>query len=118
MDVQVEVQFSIQHTIQELQQEFVQLGHFPDWKVIEDADTRPQLFFETRIVSVNLATPGDRQAWFVFSLEASGELRKRIVLPNVIPSNVNIHIRDLKEFLSFCRECLVSSPGSTSPVGP
>jgi hypothetical protein len=112
MDVQVEVQFTVQHTMDELQQEFVELGHFPDWKVIEGVDTRPQLFFETRVVSVDLFTPDDRHAWFVFYQEACGELRKRIVLPHVIPANVNIHIPDLKEFLTFCRECLVSAPGT------
>ncbi len=111
MDVQVEVQFTIQHTMDELREEFVTRGHFPDWKVIEGADTRPQLFFETRTVSVNLLSHEDRQAWFVFSLEACGELRRRIVIRHVVPSKVNIHIADLREFLAFCRTCLVASPG-------
>lgn len=110
MDTQVEVQFTIQHTIDELQEEFVKRGHFPEWKVINGVETRPHLFFETRIVSVNLLSIDDRQAWFVFSLEASGELRRRIVIPNVVPSTVNIHRNGVREFLAFCRECLISSP--------
>lgn len=113
MDVQVEVQFTIQHTMEELQVEFVQRGHFPDWRVIEGVDTRPQLYFETRVVSMNLHTAEDRQAWFVFSLEACGELRRRIVIPHVVPSGVVIHIPDLRDFLAFCRTCLVSSPGAS-----
>ncbi|HLO68680.1 MAG TPA: hypothetical protein VK188_16770 [Holophaga sp.] len=109
MDVQVEVQFTIQHTLEELKDQFVRRAHFPDWKVM-DADTRPQLFFETRTVSFNLSTEEDRQAWFVFSMEACGELRKRIQIRNVVPSGVTIDIPDLTEFLAFCRHCLVASP--------
>ena len=111
MDVQVEVQFTIQHTLDELKEAFVHRAHFPDWKIIQDTETRPQLFFETRIVSVNLSSESDRFAWFVFSLEASGELRKRILIHNVIPSGVTIDIPNLKDFLNFCRNCLVASPG-------
>ncbi len=111
MDVQVEVQFTVQHTLEELKEAFVKRGHFPGWRVIEDTDTRPQLFFETRVVSVNLSSEGDRMAWFVFSLEACGELQKRIVIPHVVPSNVNVDVPDLKDFLAFCRHCLVASPG-------
>jgi hypothetical protein len=110
MDVQVEVQFTIQHTMDELKEQFVHRAHIPDWRVI-DADTRPQLFFETRIVSFNLSSEADRQQWFVFSLEACGELRKRIAIHNVVPSGVNIDIPNLKDFLDFCRNCLVASPG-------
>lgn len=110
MDVQVEVQFTIQHTIEELRESFVKRGHFPDWKVIEDTETRPQIYFETRVVSMNLSSEADRLAWFVFSLEATGELRKRVVIPNIIPSKVSIDIPDLNDFLSFCRHCLVVSP--------
>lgn len=112
MEIQVEVQFTVQHTIEELRSEFVKRGHIPEWRVIEDAETRPQLFFETRIVSVNLSNEEERLAWFVFSLEASGELRRRIVIPNVVPSGVNINIPDLPAFLRFCRNCLVDSPGT------
>ena len=110
MDVQVEVQFTIQHTMDELKEQFVRRGHIPDWHVI-DADTRPQLFFENRVISFNLSSEEDRFAWFVFSLEASGELRKRIVIHNVVPSGVNIDIPNLKDFLNFCRNCLVGPPG-------
>ncbi|BDU78628.1 hypothetical protein [Mesoterricola sediminis] len=109
MDVQVEVQFTVQHTLEELKEHFVKRAHIPAWRVM-DADTRPQLFFETRIVSFNLSTEAERFAWFVFSMEACGELRKRIEIRNVVPSGVNIDIPDLDEFLAFCRHCLVASP--------
>ncbi len=112
MDVQVEVQFTIQHTMEELKEQFVRRGHIPDWRVI-DAETRPQLFFETRIVSFNLSSEEDRRAWFVFSLEACGELRKRIHIRNVVPSGVTIDIPNLVEFLNFCRNCLVATPGAS-----
>lgn len=111
MDVQVEVQFTVQHTLEELKEVFVKRAHFPDWKVIEGVETRPQLFFETRIVSYNLSTEADRFAWFVFSLEACGELRDRVVINNVIPSGVNPDKPDLTDFLNFCRNCLVGDPG-------
>lgn len=111
MDVQVEVQFTIQHTLEELKEVFVKRGHFPDWHVIEDTETSPQIFFETRVVSVNLSSQEDRMSWFIFSLEACGELRKRIVIPNVVQSAVNVDLPSLKDFLTFCRHCLVSSPG-------
>jgi hypothetical protein len=112
MDVQVEVQFTIQHTLEELKEAFVRRGHFPDWRVIEDTETRPQIFFETRVVSINLSTETDRMAWFVFSLEACGELKKRIIINNVIPSRVQVDHAKLADFLAFCRNCLVSSPGA------
>jgi hypothetical protein len=111
MDVQVEVQFTIQHTMDELKEQFVRRGHIPDWHVI-DAETRPQLFFETRLVSFNLSSEEDRFNWFVFSLEACGELRKRIVIHNVVPSGVNINLPNLNDFLNFCRNCLVGTPGA------
>lgn len=111
MDVQVEVQFTIQHTLEELKEAFVRRGHFPDWKIIQDTETRPQLFFETRTVSVNLSSEADRFAWFVFSLEASGELKKRVVITNVVPSGVKVDIPNLNDFLNFCRNCLVGTPG-------
>ena len=113
MDVQVEVQFTIQHTLEELKEAFVRRAHFPDWRVIQDADTRPQLFFETRIVSVNLSSEADRFAWFVFSLEATGELQKRVVITNVVPSGVKVDIPNLPDFLKFCRNCLVGAPGQS-----
>ncbi|HWQ08387.1 MAG TPA: hypothetical protein VN436_04745 [Holophaga sp.] len=112
MDVQVEVQFTIQHTLEELKTEFVKKGHIPDWKVISDVETRPELFFETRLVSMNLSSEAERFAWFVFSMEASGELRKRIVISNVVPSGVTTQYADLNDFLRFCRNCLVASPAA------
>ena len=112
MDVQVEVQFTIQHTLEELKEAFVHRGHFPAWKIIQDTETRPQLFFETRIVSVNLSSESDRFAWFVFSLEASGELKQRVVITNVVPSGVTVDIPNLTDFLNFSRNCLVGPPGA------
>jgi hypothetical protein len=111
MDVQVEVQFTIQHTLDELKDAFVHRAHFPDWRIIQDTETRPQLFFETRVVSVNLSTEADRFAWFVFSLEACGELQKRVVINNVVPSGVKVDAPNLTDFLNFCRNCLVGPPG-------
>jgi len=113
MDVQVEVQFTIQHTLDELKEAFVKRAHFPEWRVIQDTETRPQLFFETRIVSMNLSSEADRFAWFVFSLEACGELEKRVVINNVIPSGVRVDIPNLTDFLDFCRNCLVGPPGQS-----
>jgi hypothetical protein len=111
MDVQVEVQFTVQHTLVELREAFVKRAHFPSWRVIQDTDTRPELFFETRVVSINLSSEQDRFAWFVFSIEACGELRQRIVITNVVPSGVRVDIPVLEDFLHFCRNCLVASPG-------
>ena len=79
---------------------------------IGESRTASQGFFETRIVSVNLSGEEERLAWFVFSLEACGELRRRVVIPNVVPSGVNIDIPELPAFLRFCRNCLVDSPGT------
>ena len=110
MDVQVEVQFTVQHTLEELKEVFVKRGHFPDWKVIQGVETRPPLFFESRIVSINLSTEADRLEWFHFSLEATGELHNHIVINNVVPSGVTVDIPKLEDFLAFCRNCLVASP--------
>jgi hypothetical protein len=112
MDVQVEVQFTIQHTLDELKNEFVKRGHIPTWWRISEADTRPDLFFESRIVSVNLSGEAERLAWFIFSIEACGELRNRVVIPNVVPSGVNVDYLVLNDFLAFCRHCLVASPAN------
>ena len=71
MDVQVEVQFTVQHTSWKSSTEFVKKGHIPAWKVIEGVETRPELFFETRIVSMNLSSEAERFAWFVFSKPAN-----------------------------------------------
>jgi hypothetical protein len=110
MDVQVEVQFTVQHTLDQLKEAFVKRGHIPDWRTPEDGSA-PDLFFETKTVSVSLSSEKDRQAWFVFSMEATGELRSRVVIPNVIPATVELDIPDLEEFLDFCRRCMVGSVG-------
>jgi hypothetical protein len=110
MSVQVEVQFKVAHTLEQLREEFVNRGHIPDWKVMEGTESRPELFFEDRIVSWDLREKEDRYAWFVFSLEATGELRRRVVIHNVVQPGVNLDHPDLGRFLQFCRECLVSSP--------
>nr|WP_320132739.1 hypothetical protein [uncultured Holophaga sp.] len=110
MEVQVEVQFTVQHTLEELKTEFVRRGHIPAWHRIADTELRPDLFFETRIVSVTLAGEPDRLAWFIFSMEACGELRNRIIIPNVVPSGVRVDYPSLEDFLTFCRHCLVTSP--------
>ncbi|MCE1229917.1 MAG: hypothetical protein LWX11_10580 [Firmicutes bacterium] len=104
MDVQVEVQFTIQHTLDELKEEFVRRGHFPDWR---GQESHEPIYLETRVVSVNLSSPEDRAAWFVFSVEATGELRKRIVVPHPMPSSTRFDDLDLEDFLAFCRERLV-----------
>ena len=67
--------------------------------------------FENKVVSLTLSSEKDRQSWFVFSLEATGELRKRVVIPNVIPATVNVDIPDLEDFLDFCRRCMVGAVG-------
>ena len=110
MDVQVEVQFTVQHTLEQLKAEFVKRSHIPDWKTPEDGGA-PDLFFETKLVSLTLSSEKDRQAWFVFSLEATGELRNRVVIPNVIPATENVDIPDLEDFLDFCRRCMVGAIG-------
>jgi hypothetical protein len=110
MDVQVEVQFTVQHTLEQLKAEFVKRAHIPDWHTPEDGGA-PDLFFETKLVSLTLSSEKDRQAWFVFSLEATGELRQRVVIPNVIPATVNVDIPDLEDFLDFCRRCIVGAVG-------
>lgn len=110
MEAQVEVQFTVQHTLEQLRQEFVKRGHIPDWRTVEGGGT-PDLFFETKVVSLTLSSEADRLAWFVFSLEATGELRKRVVIPNVIPATANLDIPDLEAFLDFCRRCMVGAAG-------
>lgn len=110
MDVQVEVQFTVQHTLEQLKMEFVKRGHIPDWKALEDGSC-PGLFFERKVVSLTLSSEKDRLSWFVFSLEATGELRRQVVIPNVIPATVNVDIPDLEDFLDFCRRCMVGAVG-------
>ena len=111
MEVQVEVQFTVQHTLEQLKEAFVKRGHVPDWHAIPEAP-RPDLFFETRVISLTLSSEEDRYKWFVFSLEATGELRRRVVVPNVIPADVKLDMPDLGVFLQFCRDCMVQSPGA------
>ena len=111
MEVQVEVQFTVQHTLAQLKTEFVKRSHIPDWRTPEDGGA-PDLFFETKVVSLTLSSEKDRLAWFVFSLEATGELRKRVVVPNVIPATAQVDIPDLEDFLDFCRRCMVGAIGS------
>jgi hypothetical protein len=110
MEIQVEVQFTVQHTLEQLKEEFVKRGHIPPWKTLEDGGA-PDLFFETKVVSLTLSSERDRQAWFVFSLEATGELRARVAIPNVIPATENVDIPDLEDFLDFCRRCMVGAVG-------
>jgi len=113
--VQVEVEFTIRHSMDELKDRFIRMGHFPEWrseKIHNKNGLNDLAFFETRVVSVNLLKEEERYAWFVFSIEACGELRRRIVIPNAIPSDKNIDNIELDEFLKFCRECLVG--GSVS----
>ncbi len=111
MDVQVEVQFTVQHTMEQLKAEFVKRAHIPAWKTPEDGGA-PDLFFETKVVSLTLSSEKDRLAWFVLSLEATGELNKRVVIPNVIPATVDVDIPDLEDFLDFCRRCMVGAVGT------
>jgi hypothetical protein len=108
MDVQVEVQFTVQHTLEQLRMEFVKRAHIPQWHTPEGGGA-PDLFFETKVVSLTLSSENDRHAWFVFSLEATGELRKRVVISNVIPATENLDIPDLEAFLDFCRRCMVGA---------
>jgi len=110
MDVQVEVQFTVQHTLDQLRQEFVKRGHIPPWHTPEGGGA-PDLFFETKVVSLTLSSESDRQAWFIFSLEATGELRERVVIPNVISATEKLDIPDLEAFLDFCRRCMVGAAG-------
>ena len=110
MDVQVEVQFTVQHTLEQLKAEFVKRGHIPEWKTPDDGGA-PDLFFESKVVSLTLSSEKDRQAWFVFSLEATGELRKRGVILNVSPGTVQADIPDLEDFLDFCRRCMSGAVG-------
>ena len=110
MEIQVEVQFTVQHTLEQLRNEFVRRGHIPTWRTPEDGGA-PDLFFETRVVSLTLSSEADRQAWFVFSMESTGELRRRVVVSNVIPATVNLDIPDLGDFLEFSRQCMVGAVG-------
>ena len=109
MIVQVEVEFTVQHSVNELKEEFVTQCRFPSWKPAV-TETANLVFWENRIVGIDLHTETERMAWFVFSIEACGELKKRIVIPTIIPSTVTTYIPDFKDFLTFCRNCLVGNP--------
>lgn len=115
MDVQVEVEFTVQHTLEQLREAFVKRGHVPEWKAIEGVDFRPGLYFERRVIALELSSEEERRAWFEFSLEATGELRRRVRIPNVVPADVKLDYPELKEFLQFCRNCLVGPVGHTTP---
>jgi hypothetical protein len=115
--VQVEIEFTIRHSMDELKDRFIRMGHFPDWRAERGSgeDGASELvFFETRVISVNLHKENDRYAWFVFSIEACGELKRHIVIPNAIPSSVNIDNLELDDFLKLCRHCLVGHPHPNS----
>lgn len=115
MQVEVEVEFTIQHTVDQLREAFVKRGHLPEWKAIEGVDVRPGLFFERRVITLSLQTEEERRAWFEFSLEACGELRRRIRIANVVPATVSLDYKEVKDFLQFCRNCLTGPVGGTSP---
>jgi Fe2+ transport system protein FeoA len=111
--VQVEVEFTIRHSMDELKHRFIHMGHFPDWraeKIHGENGKNELVFFETREISVNLHKEDDRYAWFVFSIEACNELKRRIVIPNAIDSSINIDNLELGDFLKLCRQCLVGHP--------
>jgi len=111
MEVQVEVQFTVQHTLEQLRDAFVRRGHVPPWRTLPEGGA-PDLFFERRVVSLSLTSEADRLAWFRFSLEATGELRRRVVIPHVMPATADLDVPDLADFLDFCRRGLVGDPGS------
>lgn len=112
--VTVEVEFTLQHTMEQLREAFVKRGHIPEWHALDTA-THGGLFFEKRVVSVPLLGEEDRYRWFVFSLEACGELRRRIVIPQVVPADTDLDAMGLEAFLEFCRQALTAAPGSQSP---
>ena len=115
--VQVEVQFTIQHTMDELKDRFVRAGQFPDWEPLDCTDCASGLsFLEKRLVSFNLNSEDERYAWFVFSIEACGRLERRVVIPNIVPSGQNIDNLDLTDFLKMCRELLIPQQPQASPL--
>lgn len=115
MDVQVEVEFTVQHTLDQLREAFVKRGHIPEWKAIEGGPSHLGLYFEQRVIAFELSSESERRAWFEFSLEATGELRRKVRIPNVVPAEVDLEIPDLPEFLQFCRDCLVGPVGHKAP---
>ena len=117
--VQVEVEFTISHSLEELKDIFIRTGHIHDWRTSRTlgADGSGGLsFLETRTIGIDLHNEDERYAWFVFSFEACGELKRRIVIPNIISSAIDIDNLSLDGFLAFCRECLIA-PAKSSPMG-
>lgn len=115
MDVQVEVEVTVQHTLEQLRESFVKRGHIPEWHAIDGAHDHSNLFFERRIVSIPLLNEDDRYRWFVFSLEACGELRRRIVIPSVVPASTDLDAMGLEAFLDYCRQALTGPAGAIAP---
>ena len=107
---QVEVEFTIRHSMEELKDEFIRKGRFPEWhaeRVHPEGGNGALAYLEKRVIGVSLQNEQERYAWFVFSIEACGELKRQIVIPNVISSGLKIDNLNLDDFLRQCRECLV-----------
>jgi hypothetical protein len=97
----------------ELKDTFVRGGRLPEWeasRVVSADGISRMVFYEKRIVGLDLKTEEERYAWFVFSIEAFGDLFARVNIPNLISSSIDFDSLPLNEFLSFCRECLVAPP--------
>jgi len=111
--VDVEIEFTIRHSLEELKDKFIIQGYFPEWRMLRTAKsdgTHEHHFLETRTIGVVLHNETERRAWFVFSMEAYGELKRKVTVPTIIPSSLNIDDLDLEPFLNLCRECLVDYP--------
>ena len=111
--VEVEVEFTIRHTIEELKEKFIVQGYFPEWRmlrIVKADGAHEHYFLETRTIGVTLHTEAERRAWYIFSMEASGELRRSIIVPTILPSSTSLYELELEEFLRLCRECLVDYP--------
>ena len=111
--IHVEVEFTIRHTIDELKDKFIRQGYFPEWRMLRTVKSdgvHEHHFLESRAIGISLLSETERHAWFVFSMEACGELRRRVIVPTIIPSSLNIDDLDLEEFLLLCRECLIDYP--------
>ena len=116
--VQVEVEFTISHSLEELKDIFIRTGHIHDWRTSRTPGENGSgvlEFLETRTIGQALHDEKERYAWFVFSFEACGELRRRIVIPHIISSTIDVDDMSLDNFLSFCRECLIA-PAKNEPT--